>query len=368
MYAYPLVRLRSGDAWLKNGAYLNDPDGNSEPDRDKCGPASIVAMGPGDYRCWFEGVTPVKTLDIPNQPGTFDYDTTICYATSSDGLTWTKRTSGNLTEAIVSVAITPTNPPGGSLSWMRGESSVGTVLWDKEESIFKLWGHGGNNTGPRAIYYATSSDGLSWTFQNSGQPVLERSSPTSNWDGLWVADARVVKLGVGRYIMLFRGTSASTPPQIGLATSTDGVSWTKNGSNPVIPVGAGGQWDDSVTYPAGLIYDQFREKLHCWYGGSPTADDGGQGLGYAVSNDYGVTWTKLATNPVLGISTSVTGQDAVSMGDTIGATIVGRRIFVHWGSERSDWSPAFRGRLMAVPDCPVPSFRNFARVNGRGAG
>lgn len=365
MLAYPLVRVLGGNPWLHNAAYLSDPQGTAEPDYDKAGPASIVKLGDDDFRCWYEGVTPVKTLDPTNQTGTFDYDTTICYATSLDGLSWTKRQSGSNTEVVVSVGITSTNPGGGSLTWMRGESSVGTVIWDKEDNTFKLWGHGGNNTGPRAIFYATSNNGLSWTFQNSGQPVLEKSSTSTDWDGSWVADARVVKIGVGNYVMLYRGQSATSTPQLGLATSTDGITWTKGAANPVVARGSAGTWDDSVIYGGGLTYD-VNGRLHLWYSGSSVGDDGGEALGYAYSNDFGKTWVKWVGNPVL--TRSVSGLDSVSMGDTVGAFVHGRRTYVHWGSERSDLSPAFRGRLMAVVDLLPPSIQNRMTIAGRGAG
>lgn len=339
----PLRRLNGGDAILKNADYLSDADGTAEPDYSKVGPACILKVGPGDYRCWFEGVTPLKTLQA-NQTGTFDYNTVCCYATSTDGVTFTKRddNANGITDTIMSVAITPTNPVGGNILWMRGETSPGTVLFDATANAWKMWGHAGNNTGPREIFYAESADGLAWVFQNNGQPVLTRGG-SGAWDELLVTDPRVIRVSATSYVMLYRGQTPAGLPKIGRATSPDGITWTKFGTVPVITSGTAGAWDDQAIYPLGLLYEG--GVMHGWYGGDANGDFSGQGLGYISSTDLGETWTRGQANPVIRL---VAGTlDSINIGDTISAYRESpTAVRIHWGSERTATSPPFRGRLM----------------------
>jgi hypothetical protein len=69
--------------------------------------------------------------------------------------------------------------------------------------------------------------------------------------------------------------------QIGHATSRDGVHWTKDPANPVLPRGAVGEWDRTGTWDPFVLYEDGLFKM--WYGG------GGGGKpcdwAFAVSKD-----------------------------------------------------------------------------------
>jgi hypothetical protein len=67
--------------------------------------------------------------------------------------------------------------------------------------------------------------------------------------------------------------------QIGHATSEDGVHWTKDPANPVLPKGAGNEWDKDGTWDPFVIYEDGVFKM--WYGGGNKVCD----WGYAVSKD-----------------------------------------------------------------------------------
>lgn len=253
---------------------------NSAPsawDDGKCGPLNIVKRGPTDYRMWYEGYT-----------GTWpDLLTKIGYATSTDGTTWTKYGSN----PIISYG----------QAWENDEVAPDTVIWDADESVFKMWYHGGYTSGvnTRYIGYATSSDGISWTKYGSN-PVLSPGS-SGQWDESTVADCCVIKIAPGDYRMWYLGKNASNVQAIGYATSTDGISWSKYGSNPVFQSGTAGQWDDGTIYGLRVINRVCdRTGFHGWY----AADDGtladatGSGIGYAWSAD-GITWVRGKNNPVL---------------------------------------------------------------------
>jgi predicted GH43/DUF377 family glycosyl hydrolase len=70
--------------------------------------------------------------------------------------------------------------------------------------------------------------------------------------------------------------------KIGHATSKDGIHWTKDPNNPVLPQGEKGEWDATGVWDPYVIYEDGSFKM--WYGGG-----GGRypnyGWAYAVSED-----------------------------------------------------------------------------------
>jgi hypothetical protein len=346
---YPglLVRNATQPILPANGEYLGLA--NTYNAYGKVGPTAIVKDGT-TYRAWAEMVAAAVSqggTQTYGQTGAFDADTSTGYLTSTDGATWTwydSNADGNPDRVLE-----PT-----SSSWMNGEAVPGTVFWDGFAGLWRLWGHGGNNTGPRGIYYATASNPQGpWTIGNSGTQVLQGSGVAGRFDESWVSDPRVLKKADGTYLMLYRGQPASGGPQIGAATSPDGITWTRVGTTPVVAYGSG--WDNVAIYPGGLWYDG--STYHLWFGGG-TVDDGGDGLGYASSSD-GTTWTKAANNPVIvdapGGSTSQLDTDSV--GDTIWAYQDGSLIRVQYGSEKftpNGGSGTFRSRIEAQLNIRAP--------------
>jgi hypothetical protein len=75
---------------------------------------------------------------------------------------------------------------------------------------------------------------------------------------------------------------------IGHASSKDGINWTKDPANPVLPQGEEGEWDETGVWDPYVIYEDGLFKM--WYGGG-----GGRkpnfGWAYAVSKD-GSTFNK----------------------------------------------------------------------------
>ncbi|MFA6082018.1 MAG: DUF2341 domain-containing protein [Patescibacteria group bacterium] len=131
--------------------------------------------------------------------------------------------------------------------------------------------------------HATSSDGLSWTVDSEHNPIL---SPTVAWETTNVGVPMVWKEDTVWY-MLYRG---GTPNKIGLATSSDGVSWTKYASNPVLS-GTSGQWDDAALDPWGVM--KVGSLYYMWY----STISGTRAVGLATSTDL-IHWTKDANNPI----------------------------------------------------------------------
>ena len=162
---------------------------------------------------------------------------------------------------------------GAAGSWEA--NSVGSPSVIKDGSTYKMWYTG---LDAAALYgrigYATSPDGITWT-KYAGNPVLDVGAPGS-WDTNYRGRPTVVKVG-GLYHMWFNGYANSS---IGYATSPDGVTWTEYAGNPVIAGGSGG-WDNFVYRPC-VLYDG--AQYHMWYSGENSAHTLSQ-VGYATSSD-----------------------------------------------------------------------------------
>ena len=166
--------------------------------------------------------------------------------------------------------------------------------------------YAGRSTGDRP-YLAVSSDaGLTWTCGNSGNALLPLGG-TGTWDANRIAYVSVLKEGATDYKMWYSGRDATYDGNwaIGYATSSDGVSWTKDGSNPVLTGGSFGAWDSHMVREPSVV--NVGGTYHMWYTG--VSNWPYFHIGHATSSD-GITWTKDAATrsspgrPAAGMRTS----------------------------------------------------------------
>jgi hypothetical protein len=97
--------------------------------------------------------------------------------------------------------------------------------------------------------------------------IVLRPGEAGSWDARGAFNAAVVIRG-GVFHMVYRGNAKPAPPngpaasELGLATSTDGVHWTKSPANPIIPRrnGKGTQEDPDLLWPkdSDRIYLEYR--------------------------------------------------------------------------------------------------------------
>ncbi|MGB5850628.1 MAG: choice-of-anchor X domain-containing protein, partial [Ignavibacteriaceae bacterium] len=154
-----------------------------------------------------------------------------------------------------------------------------------------MWYHGERNN-VDAIGYATSEDGIIWE-KYQANPVLELGSPGS-WDGIDLQMGCVLIDGE-TYKMYYDG-HGSEGWVIGLATSLDGIHWTKDSlNNPVLPTGPSGNWDDLAVWSPHVIKDESIYKM--WFTADELPAGSARRIGYAVS-DSGINWEK-HPNPVI---------------------------------------------------------------------
>jgi len=151
-------------------------------------------------------------------------------------------------------------------------------------SNYLMWYTGDVASSTRKIFLATSSDGISWT--KNGQ-VLSDDGHTHMPSVIWDANESLWKMWY---------TSGSIAYGIHYATSANGVSWTIYGSNPVFAVDSNPvAWDKTSVRSSEVIYDADDSLYKMWYWGNNDDTDPGtygiHGTGYATSPD-GITWTR----------------------------------------------------------------------------
>jgi predicted GH43/DUF377 family glycosyl hydrolase len=158
----------------------------------------------------------------------------------------------------------------------------------KEGNTYKMWYTGfGSNW---QIGLATSEDGINWT-KWAGNPVLRVGNP-GDFDSQHTYTG-IVLFHNGKYWMWYSGHNG-VKWQIGLATSPDGIQWTKDPNNPVLRVGNPGAWDETHVYAPSVVFDGLAFRM--WHNGVSPSVEGASG--YAISPD-GIHWEKHPASPVL---------------------------------------------------------------------
>ena len=196
---------------------------------------------------------------------------------------------------------TGTGVPVPDTAWMRydgnpvlGPGAPGT--WDERgvaspfvlafaDTALTMWYTGYDGTTHR-IGMATSADGVTWT-KAPGNPVFAPGAP-GTWDAEAVESPCV--LFDGSVYTLFYGGRGNAGRAIGVATSSDGVHWLRH-PEPVLTPTPVPFWDDGEVYAPWVTSDG--ASFEMWYTGS----NGFRQIGYAMSED-GLLWTKLFT-PVI---------------------------------------------------------------------
>ena len=158
----------------------------------------------------------------------------------------------------------------------------------KFEGLYWLWYGAQGGDGRDAIFLARSKDRITWqkhvTWKNP-QPVVDHGNFNH------VNDPSVVHVN-GTFYMYYTGAPNMEDDRIYLATSNDGVNWSKQGM--VLDVGLPDSWEpDRVGRPA-VLYEQGQFRI--WYDGQIFGV--ARHVGYATSPD-GHNWTRHPANPVV---------------------------------------------------------------------
>lgn len=185
--------------------------------------------------------------------------------------------------------------PGAAGKW--DDYAVSSPLvWKEGATWYMLYGGEGATGGAYSIGLATSSDGISWTRYDVDNPVMTVTGAA--WDSFFVLPGtNILKEGSTYYFYYWGGTSATSNGnwQIGLATSTDLHTWTKSGNNPVVVKGAAGDYDQDALEPC---VTKIGSTYYMWYQGNAGTGTRSR-ICLASSATKDADWVKSSLNPVL---------------------------------------------------------------------
>jgi len=199
----------------------------------------MVIRENGTYKMWYAGWSQT------NPSGG------IGYATSDDGINWTKYANNPVWLA-------------GTDTWEAGGRTDPDVILVPEEG-YKMW-YSGWNQGweTRTIGYAFSEDGINWQNNQQDNPVLVPGLE-GEWDNENVCAPEVLLIN-GIYCMWYISIGyVSDIDECGFAASHDGIHWAKDTLNNPVLSPTPGQWDGDYIGPVSVLLVE--DTLHMWYCG-----------------------------------------------------------------------------------------------------
>lgn len=259
--------------WAKyNGSPVLLSGSEGEWDAGGCAGYSVILDG-STYKMWY-GAWDGSSFEIG-------------YATSSDGINWTKY-NDPLTSTHPYLESDPVLNTGPG-AWESVFVYYPQVYFDG--NTYHMW-YAGSNGLSDLIGYATSSDGITWI--KYGNPVLGLGT-SGSWDEEGVSPAAILFNGT-TYEMIYNGFDG-LHYQGGYATSTDGIDWTKS-ANTIISFGPSGSWDYPYTHTGSVVYNENTDLYYLFYSGG---DFPFFKIGMATSPSFAGPWTKASNNPVLDV-------------------------------------------------------------------
>lgn len=205
------------------------------------------------------------------------------YATSIDGVHWEKHANFVLTGSP--------NPN----DWDSGGIARGiSVLYS--DNVYKMW-YTGTDWGTNwKIGYATSTDGINWSKQNSSSPVI---TPTYPYE-LSKVNFPNVEFENGLYKMIYGASPGDLPTSFVYATSVDGIVWNKSlNENPILSIGGAGSFD-SIVISGPSLKRINSNTSYLWYGGNA------ESIGIAIRTDISPPTPTSSPSPSPSITQSPT--------------------------------------------------------------
>ncbi|HEY6195897.1 MAG TPA: T9SS type A sorting domain-containing protein [Candidatus Eisenbacteria bacterium] len=264
----------------------------------------------------------------------------IYYAISTDGLTWFSYVGNPVLQ-------------GGGVGFESDGTVFAGVVYDGTKYVMLY--EGVQNGYANAVGLATSTDGIEWT-KHVGNPVLSASA--TGWDSVRVSAAEALRFDGSTYFLYYAGWNGISM-QTGLATSTDAIHWTKDPTNPVLPAGGPGSWDEADVEARGLM---FRGGIHYLFYTAQAPGAPRAAVGLATSPD-GVNWTKYGANPVLTGGGPASWDWAIRGGWPIAEGDMVRLWYSGTTRDAATWSIGYATATLgtlAVGDPPPGEARSFA--------
>jgi predicted GH43/DUF377 family glycosyl hydrolase len=272
-----MATSNDGISWTKySGNPVLDPGTPGTWDGDAISDASVIKEN-GQYKMWYTGQTYGAT--------SVDDVFRIGYATSPDGIHWTRYSEN------------PVLTPGSLGSWDDRRVWRPSVISTGSGYVMYYRGAAVAEGSQAKAGVATSSDGIHWTKT----VVLTMPAGSSGWDAY---SRQVDALNIGgvmrsdnTYIMSYVSIkSRNSPAQIGLASSSDGISWTPYADNPVVTYGTSGGWDSGAGGVgagnfAGSMILAARNQYYVYYGAQDPSGTYSIGVATLPSSIYPISQT-----------------------------------------------------------------------------
>lgn len=206
----------------------------------------------------------------------------IGYATSPDGVTWTLASPNPILDSATETF--------DGYTFFASSALVENDTW----TLYLYTLAEGRDGAPGQIYRATAPDPAGkWTLDPT--PILTPSGEGA-WDAVRVTDPSVIRTSNG-YFLYYTGADTDrlqATRMIGLATSPDGINWTKR-PDPVLSLGEKGTWDAPRVFQPHVV--QTPDGFWMLYKANIKVGQS-EAFGLAYSQD-GVTWEKYAGNPIM---------------------------------------------------------------------
>lgn len=283
--------------WSKD-AVCTRPGGTALVSNNIAADPHIIVLANGTLAMFFTAVNSESKMGI-------------AYATSTNGYEWTvwQHPDENARDSIIDLIIPPTE------SFEEGGCETAQVIYG-QDGTWRLYYTVDDvvSTNPTVIEYkialATSSDGAPGTWAKQGvvfSKSLDWEKHTSASEVQGVLEPSILwDPALEKYVMWYAAIGQLDGVhafRIGRAVSTNGTTWTRNPTTPVLVPGASGAWDDAAVSHVHVVADP-TAGFHMFYHGIKVSDwvepaemqKGKIGHAYSAA---GMSWTKDSTNPLI---------------------------------------------------------------------
>jgi hypothetical protein len=114
-------------------------------------------------------------------------------------------------------------------------------------------------------FYATSKDGVSWIVQNDDKPIINTGG-RFQWDNMNAEPTGLIKVGSIYYCWYNNiDCRSAANRQMGLATSTDLLHWTKDPKNPIFGAKGSRPSDFGIFCPSPMKYNNKYYLFACHF-------------------------------------------------------------------------------------------------------
>ena len=201
----------------------------------------MVLLRNGLYYMWYTSMRyeehPVKLTNVTAE---------IRLATSKDGVHFTPSEKLRLT---------------ASEDWENEKVTCPCVM--EENGVLRLWYSAGGHWEPDHIGYAESRDGEHW-IKHANNPIFS-PEPRNYWERRHVEGCQVINCQ-GYYYMFYLGMEDMYKGTINVARSCNGITgWKRYRENPILHMGACGEWDCEAVYKPWLL--KFQDRWMLWANG-----------------------------------------------------------------------------------------------------